>query len=61
VVASFFDQLISMIECYPLLENLEHKFLTPSADAPKLRIFEAFDSFTIWLWVSPIKEMGPRS
>jgi hypothetical protein len=53
--------MISMIECCPLLDNLEHKFLTPSADASGLHIFEVFDGFTVWLWVSPIKKETVRS
>ncbi|OJA15543.1 hypothetical protein AZE42_12368 [Rhizopogon vesiculosus] len=50
-----------MIECYPLVDNFEHKFLTPSADAPELYIFEAFDDFTARLWISPIKKETAHS
>src|SRR5882757_9068288 len=56
-----FDESISIMECCPPLENLEHEFLTPSADAPELHDFEAFDGFTVWLWVSPIKNKAAHS
>jgi hypothetical protein len=56
VVTSFIDELISVIECCSLPDNLEHKLLAPSTNTPKLQIFEVFDGFTVWLRVSSIKK-----
>ncbi|KAG1741590.1 hypothetical protein EDD22DRAFT_851684 [Suillus occidentalis] len=55
-VTSFFDKLLCVVKCGSLLNDLEHQFLAPSTNTPELQIFEAFDGFTIWLWVSSIEK-----
>jgi hypothetical protein len=61
VVTSFYDKFISVLECCSLINNLKYKFLAPSANAPKLHILEAFDSFTVEFCLTIPRSAGRKN